>query len=216
MSTVLYYDEVFASIQGESTDAGLPCVFVRLYGCPIGCSYCDQPQSPENRKKISTEHLINEIRKFRVPYVCITGGEPLMQWKSVYPLVLELLSLGYKVSIETSGCVPIDPDPYNRSFKYVMDIKCPSSGVSHKNVYENLMNLQSKDEVKFVISDEEDYKFMKKVLKSYPTTAKILLSPCFSLDGKPKIGEQLVQWLLKDRLYNTRVQIQMHKCLNVR
>ena len=216
MDGMLNLDEVFVSIQGESTDAGLPCVFVRLFGCPIKCSYCDQPQDYKNRKRISIGNLINKIQHYHINYVCITGGEPLIQWNSLYPLVLELVSQGYKVSIETSGCVPIDPDPYNRSFKYVMDVKCPSSDVSHKNVLDNLMNLQLKDEVKFVISDEEDYRFMRKVLNSYPTPAKILVSPCFDKDMKPMIGNELVQWLIRDRLLNVRVQIQMHKVLGVR
>lgn len=213
---ILYLDEVFTSIQGESTDAGLPCVFVRLYGCNVGCSYCDQPQKPSDRTRISIANLVTKIQKHRVQYVCITGGEPMLQWNALYPVILELVSLGYKVSIETSGCVPIEADPYNRSFKYVMDIKCPSSGVSHKNVFENLMNLQMKDEVKFVISNRADYDFMKKVLKTYPTSAKILVSPCFTEDLKPMVGQELVDWLIKDGLYNVRVQIQMHKCLGVK
>lgn len=140
----------------------------------------------------------------------------MLQWDTVYPLILELCSLNFKVSIETSGCVPIEADPYIRSFKYVMDIKCPSSGVSRKNIYSNLMNLQSKDEVKFVISDRKDYEFMKEVLKKYPTQAKILLSPCFDKDFKPLVGSDLVDWILEDKLFNCRVQIQMHKCLKVR
>lgn len=214
--SILYLDEVFASIQGESTDAGLPCLFVRLFGCNVGCSFCDQPQKPSNRTRISIGNLVNKIMRYHIDYVCITGGEPMLQWNALYPVILELVSLGKKVSIETSGCVPIDADPYNRSFKYVMDIKCPSSGVSHKNVYENLMNLQRKDEVKFVVSNKEDYDFMKKVLKTYPTPAKILVSPCFTKDFKPMVGKELVDWLIRDGLYNVRVQIQMHKCLGVR
>ena len=213
---ILYLDEVFASIQGESTDAGLPCLFVRLYGCNVGCTYCDQPQKPSNRTRISIGNLVAKIQSYHLDYVCITGGEPMLQWNALYPVILELVSLGYKVAIETSGCVPIDADPYNRSFKYVMDVKCPSSGVAHKNVYENLMNLQRKDEVKFVISNKEDYDFMKKVLRQYPTSAKILVSPCFTEDFKPMVGQDLVSWLLRDGLHHVRVQIQMHKCLGVR
>ena len=139
----------------------------------------------------------------------------MIQWNALYPLILELTGLGYKVSVETNGCVPIDPDPYNRSFKYVMDIKCPSSGVSHKNIFENLMNLQSNDEVKFVIADRKDYDYMKRVLRAYPTMAKILVSPCFTPDLKPMIGNELADWLLADKLYHVRVQIQMHKFLGV-
>lgn len=215
MDTVLYLDEVFISIQGESTDSGLPCVFVRLFGCNIGCSYCDQPQSLKKRTKISIANLIAKVQKYHARYVCITGGEPMLQWNALYPVILELVSLDYKVAIETSGCIPIDPDLYNRSFKYIMDVKCPSSGVSHKNKYDNLMNLLPKDEVKFVISNVEDYNFMKKVLREYPTAAKILVSPCFTEDLKPLVGEDLVSWIIEDRLYNVRVQIQLHKIIGV-
>ena len=210
---MLYYESVFKSIQGESKDAGLVCTFVRLYGCPIGCVYCDQPQTPECRKRVSVGNLVNEVKKQNCQYVCITGGEPLI-YPETYSLVYELLSLGYKVSIETSGCIPIDKDPYNRSFRYVMDIKCPSSGVSEKNVYENLVNLQHKDEVKFVIKDRADYDFMKKVLKKYPTSASILVSPMFDINNKPLIGKELINWILEDKM-NVRVQIQLHKIFGV-
>ena len=213
---ILYLDEVFASIQGESTDAGLPCVFVRLYGCNVGCIFCDQPQYHKNATRISISNLVNKVLRYHIDYVCITGGEPLLQWNALYPVILELVSMGKKVAIETSGCVPIEADPYNRSFKYVMDIKCPSSGVSHKNVYDNLMNLQMKDEVKFVISDKKDYDFMKRILRQYPTPAKILVSPCFTPDLKPVIGKELSDWLIRDHLNHIRVQIQMHKVIGVR
>ena len=212
---MLFYQEIFASIQGESSDSGLPCIFIRLYGCPIGCSYCDQPQSPENKKRISVENVINKVLKFKgVKNVCITGGEPLIH-KEVIPLTWELMHMGYKVSIETSGCVPIEDLGYKRSFKYVMDIKCPSSGVSDKNIFENLLHLQSNDEVKFVIANREDYEYMKKVLKNNPTSASILVSPMFDKDNKAVIGSDLVNWILEDRL-NCRVQIQLHKILSVR
>ena len=212
---MLYLDEVFVSIQGESTDAGLPCVFVRLFGCNVKCTYCDQPQQACNRKRVSVGNLINMVKRYKVPYVCITGGEPLIQ-DDVYPVIYELLSEGYKVSVETNGCVPIDPCLYNRSYKYIMDVKCPSSGVSHKNVLTNLGNLLSHDEVKFVIANEADYKYAKRVLRSYPTSAKVLFSPMFDDEGKPVIGQQLVDWLIRDKFYYARVQIQMHKCLEVK
>lgn len=212
---MLYLDDIFVSLQGESTDTGLPCTFVRLYGCNVHCSYCDQPQRACDRKRVSVENLVQQIRRLRVPYVCITGGEPLIQ-EDIYPVIYELVDEGYKVSIETNGCVPIEPCPYNRSYKYVMDVKCPSSGVSSKNILENLFNLMPQDEVKFVIADEQDYKFAKRVLESYPTTAKILFSPMFDEYGHPVISQQLVDWMLADRLYNVRVQIQMHKILGVK
>ena len=212
---MLFYQEVFCSIQGESSDSGLPCIFVRLYGCPVGCSYCDQPQTPEQRKRISVENIVNKVRAFKgVKYVCITGGEPLI-YQEVLPLTWELMHLGYKVSIETSGCVPIEDLNYRRSFKYVMDIKCPSSGVSEKNIFENLLHLQPNDEVKFVIANREDYDYMKKVLNKYPTQASILVSPMFDENQKAVIGSDLVNWILEDKL-NVRVQIQLHKIIQVK
>ena len=212
---MLYLDDLFVSIQGESTDAGLPCVFVRLFGCNVKCSYCDQPQFPCNRKRVSVEKLITMIRKYRIKNVCITGGEPLIQ-DEVYPLIYELVSEDFKVAIETNGCVPIDPCYYIRSYKYIMDVKCPSSGVSNRNVLSNLANLLSFDEVKFVIANEEDYKFARRIMRSYPTNAKILFSPMFNEDGKPVIGQELIDWIIRDGLYFVRVQIQMHKILNVK
>lgn len=213
---MMYYDEIFASIQGESTDSGLPCIFVRLYGCPVGCSYCDQPQTIDQKKRISVANIVNKITKFKgIEHICITGGEPLIQVETL-PLVWELTGMGYKVSIETSGCVPIEKWEHRRNYKYIMDIKCPSSGVSHKNIFENLMSLQMGDEVKFVIKDREDYEYMKSVLKKYPTMAKILVSPMFDKEGKAVIGNELVKWLLEDQLGHIRVQIQLHKILNVR
>ena len=211
---MLYFQEIFCSINGESSDSGLPCIFVRLFGCPVGCSYCDQPQTPDQKKKISVGNLVDRIRKFKgIKNVCITGGEPLI-YEEVIPLTQELVYLGYKVSIETSGCVPIDSCDYRRSYKYVMDIKCPSSGVSEKNIFENLVHLHSNDEVKFVIADREDYEYMKKVLKKYPTQASILASPMFDENNKAVIGKDLVDWILEDKL-NIRVQIQLHKILGV-
>lgn len=212
---MLYYDEVFCSIQGESSDSGLPCIFIRLFGCPVGCVYCDQPQKIDQKKRVSVERIINMVLKYKgVKYVCLTGGEPLIYEDSI-PLVWELMHLGYRVSIETSGCVPIEDSVYRRSYKYVMDIKCPSSGVSEKNIFENLLHLQSNDEVKFVIADRKDYDYMKQVLKKYPTQASILVSPMFDKDQKAVIGEDLVDWIIEDRL-NVRVQIQLHKIIGVK
>lgn len=217
---VLYYHEVFLSIQGESTDAGKPCVFIRLYGCNVKCAYCDQPQEKKDRHKISVEHLVRKAMKYNCKNICITGGEPFLQREAVYQLALELVSdYDCDVSIETNGCIKIPPDFYYPSrLKFIMDIKCPTSGVSHKNVYENLMILNPRDEVKFVIGNRQDYDFMKQVLKTYPTTAKILVSPVFNYENgtyKSPVSKDLVQWLLEDKLYNIRVQIQMHKCLGV-
>ena len=209
---MLRIHEIFSTIQGEGYDTGIPCTFVRLFGCNVKCTYCDQPQCKSDLKKMSVGKVVDEIRRLRIKNVCITGGEPLIQ-EEVYTLIYELVSLGYAVSIETNGTVEI-PDTVIRSYKYVMDVKCPSSGVHHKNLFSNLQVLHPSDEVKFVIADEEDYKFMKSVLRQYPTHAKVLLSPMFDPNLKQTIGKDLCEWVLKDRL-DVRIQIQMHKVLGV-
>lgn len=209
---MLKVHEIFSTIQGEGYDTGIPCTFVRLFGCNVKCSYCDQPQCKNDLKRMSVERVFDEIRKLRVKTVCITGGEPLIQ-EEIYSLVYELVANGYAVSIETNGTVEI-PDTLRRSYKYVMDVKCPSSGVDIHNNYKNLAVLHPSDEVKFVIADEEDYKFMKKTLQKYPTKAKILLSPMFDPNQEQTIGKDLCKWVLRDRL-NVRIQVQMHKILGV-
>lgn len=212
---MLYYEEIFASIQGESRSSGEPCIFVRLFGCPIGCSYCDQKQDVKKRKKISIENVVSKVQNYKgIKRVCITGGEPLI-YEELYQLVWELMHLGYKVEIETSGCLPIEITPYRRTFRYIMDIKCPSSGVSHKNIYDNLLHLNAEDDVVFVIKDREDYNFMKKVVTKYPTNATIMLSPMFDEKGTNVIGKELVKWVLEDKL-NVKIQLQLHKLLFVK
>lgn len=206
--------EVFASIQGEGYDTGLPTVFVRFFGCNVHCVYCDQPQKRSECRIVSVSKVVTEVRKHGIRNVCITGGEPLLQ-DEIYPLIYELVSLGYNVSIETNGTLPIEADNYRRSFKYIMDVKCPSSGVSEKNLYSNLANLKVNDEVKFVIKDREDYNFMKSVLIKYPTKAKILVSPMFDEKLNPLIGKEVVEWLVADKLDHIKLQLQIHKILSV-
>lgn len=210
---MLRVHEIFSTIQGEGYDTGIPCTFVRLWGCNVKCVYCDQPQCKTDLKKMSVGKIVDEIRKLRVKSVCITGGEPLIQ-EEVYTLIYELVCLGYAVSIETNGTVEIQ-DTMRRSYKYVMDVKCPSSGVCYKNLFSNLAILHPSDEVKFVIADEEDYNFMKKTLRQYPTKAKVLLSPMFDYNLKQTIGKDLCDWVLRDKL-NVRLSLQVHKFLDVR
>ena len=214
---MLYYTEIFASIQGEARNVGVPTTFVRLFGCPVGCTYCDTIQDPKERRKISIENVVTKVQRIKgIKNVCITGGEPLIYEEDLLPLVWELLYLDYDVEIETSGCIPIpyEDTPARKRFRYIMDIKCPSSGVPDKNVYENLLHLSFNDDVVFVIKDKTDYDFMKKVLKKYPTNARIYLSPMFK-DDKPLIGDKLVKWMIEDRL-DARISVQIHKFLEVK
>ena len=211
---VIHFEEIFASIQGESVDVGIPTIFVRLYSCNLKCLYCDQPQLPCDRKRISIENLYNKVRSMKLKTVCITGGEPLLQ-PEIYVLVYDLVGEGYNVSIETNGSIEIEKDCYLRSYKYVMDVKCPSSGEHKMNRFSNLTNLLSKDEVKFVIADREDYDFAKKVLKDYPTKATKLFSPMFDYEKKQSIGVDLSNWLIEDNIPRSRLSLQVHKFIGV-
>lgn len=215
---MIYYHEVFRTIQGEGYDSGEPVTFIRLYGCNVKCVYCDQPQTRDDKKKTSVTKLVDKVRRFSLSgNVCITGGEPLVQ-EEVYPLIYELVNLGYKVSIETNGTIKLaNYEEKLRSYKYIMDVKCPSSGVSKHNKFENLEILQGHDEVKFVIGTREDYDYAKKVLKNYPTKAKLLFSPMFDENNKTHIGKDLCNWLLEDNFNygQYKVQIQIHKIIGV-
>ena len=215
----LIVDEIFTSIQGEGYDSGLTTTFLRLYGCNLHCVYCDQPQKRGECKKMSVGNVLASIRQLWCNRVCITGGEPLLQ-PEVFPVIYDLVSTGYAVSIETNGSIPIDDVSYNRSFKYIMDIKCPSSGQSTQNLYENLGILHGKDEVKFVISDKTDYDFTRRILRDYPTKAKILFSPVMSYDEKvgvwsSTVSKELCDWVTIDRLQSVKIQCQLHKFLGV-
>lgn len=207
---MLSITEIVSSLHGEGKYTGFPCTFIRLHGCPNRCRYCDSLHAvtQKRKKRMSIETVCNYVFRMRNSYVCITGGEPLIQ-DDCLPLVYELLSRGYKVNVETSGTVEIE-ESYHRSFHYTMDIKCPSSGISHKNIYSNLDNLQSIDEVKFVISDLEDYCFAKDVLKQYSTKASIIFSSCFHPNGE-NIAKELSNWLIEDKLHNVRLGVQVHK-----
>lgn len=217
--TFLYIKSYFPSIQGESSDTGFPTLFIRLAGCNLQCSYCDTKEAWTQKKAMrrTPEALMDEIYRqyYWLKRVCITGGEPLFQ-PEVYGLIVELEAHGYEVSIETNGSLPIF-DPYSRrNYKYVLDIKGPSSGMSDKNYYENLAFLTPKDEVKFVVANKADYDFSKRILYKYPTMAKILYSPMFLPNGKSPIASQLSEWLLKDHRLNCRLQIQTHKIIGVK
>lgn len=209
---MLAVHEIFTTIQGEGYDTGIPCTFIRLFGCNINCIYCDQPQNKEDMKKMSVEQIIEEVEKLGINNICVTGGEPLAQ-KNCYLLIENLDRLGYNVSVETNGSIFI---PYNsvRDYKYVMDVKLPSSKMDNHNILTNLTRLTSKDEVKFVIADREDYECMLQVLDVLPTKAKILLSPMFDPNQKQTIGKDLCKWMLEDKL-DARISVQMHKILGV-
>ncbi len=176
---MLKINEIYHSIQGESTSAGKPCVFVRLTYCNLRCTYCDTEYAFYEGKDMSVQQVIDEVEKYNCKLVEVTGGEPLVQMDECLELMKKLCDLGYEVMIETGGSLSIkDIDP---RVKIIMDLKCPSSGMEKKNLYENVQYLKPTDELKFVIGNREDYEWTKIILKKYNLTGKceILFSVVF-------------------------------------
>ena len=198
-------NEIYFSIQGESSKAGLPCVFVRLTYCNLRCSYCDTEYAFFEGKDLSIEEVVSEVKKYNCQLVEITGGEPLVQNESLL-LMKSLADDGFEVMIETGGSLPIkEIDP---RVMIIMDLKCPSSGMLKKNLYENIDCLKPTDEVKFVLGSKEDYDWAKQTIGNYRLTEKsaVLFSVVFGKLEPVKV----VNWILEDNL-SVRFQLQMHK-----
>ena len=203
---MLKINEIYHSIQGESTSAGRPCVFIRLTYCNLRCTYCDTEYAFYEGKDMSVQQVINEIEKYKCKLVEITGGEPLVQMDECIDLMHKLCDLGYEVMIETGGSLSIKE--IDSRVKIIMDLKCPSSGMEKKNLYENIQYLKSTDELKFVIGNREDYEWSVEKLNKYHLQGKceILFSVVFG-ELEPV---DLVNWILEDKL-DVRFQLQMHK-----
>jgi 7-carboxy-7-deazaguanine synthase len=203
---MLTVNEIFHSIQGESTHAGRPCVFVRLTACDLRCSWCDTPYAFHEGSKMTLDDVLSRVRGYECDVVEITGGEPLLQ-KDVYPLMQRLLDEGLTVMIETGGHLSVEHVP--AGVIRVIDVKCPGSGESGKMHWANLERLRPIDEVKFVIKDRADYDFAREVVSRYdlvPRTAAVLFSP---VHGEMNARE-LAEWILADKL-TVRLQLQAHK-----
>jgi len=202
---MLKVNEIYHSIQGESTNAGLPCVFIRLTGCNLRCTYCDTEYAFFEGKERAVEEIIEEAKKYNCKLVEVTGGEPLMQGEC-NALMKNLCDEGFEVLLETAGNMPINE--VDKRVKIIMDLKCPSSGMMDKNLYENVSHLKKEDEIKFVIGIREDYDWSKEIFKKYGLNKKctVLFSAVFNkLDPLT-----LVNWILEDKL-DVRFQLQMHK-----
>lgn len=202
---LLKINEIFYSIQGESSLAGLPCVFVRLTYCNLRCTYCDTEYAFYEGTDYTIDQVLSEIKKYNCNLIEITGGEPLVQ-KEVLHMMKILCDLGYEVMIETGGSLSIQE--IDNRVKVIMDLKCPSSKMVEKNLYENISYLKQNDEIKFVIGNREDYDWSKDIIDKYSITEKcsILFSNVFT-ELEPV---QLAEWILNDNL-KVRFQIQMHK-----
>ena len=205
--SLLRITEIFYSLQGESNTVGLPTVFIRLTGCPLRCVYCDTAYAFTGGKKIGIDAIIAQAEQYGTKYITVTGGEPLAQ-PGCLELMTKLLDKGYVVSLETSGALDVsEVDP--RVVK-VMDLKTPSSGELSRNRYQNIEYLTAKDQVKFVIGNDEDYDWSKAVLTEYdlPNRCEILFSPVMGQQNPTELAEKI----LKDRL-PVRFQLQLHKIL---
>jgi len=196
--------EIFHSIQGESSHAGRPCVFVRLTGCNLRCRWCDSEYTFTGGEKMSLDDVLARVRGYGCKLVEITGGEPLAQ-SEAFDLIAKLCDEGFEVLIETSGS--IDITPVDRRAKIILDVKCPGSGEAAKNRWENLDHLRPHDEVKFVIAGRDDYDFAKRIVTEKNLDRwTVLFSPVWGeLDMK-----SLAEWMLADRV-TARLQTQLHK-----
>jgi 7-carboxy-7-deazaguanine synthase len=203
---VLTVNEIFYSIQGESTRAGERCVFVRLTACDLRCTWCDTAYAFHEGRKMSVDEVVAAVDRYGCDLVEITGGEPLLQ-DEVYPLMERLLAAGRTVMLETGGHRPVDRVP-SQVIK-IVDVKCPGSGEADKNEWSNLDRLTERDQVKFVVKDRTDYEFARDVIARYDLpsrAAAVLMSPVHGVMDPRTLSE----WMLADRLA-ARLQLQIHK-----
>jgi 7-carboxy-7-deazaguanine synthase len=199
--------ETYASVQGESTWAGLPCAFIRLTGCPLRCVYCDTEYAFYGGKRRLVSEVVEEAKAMAIPLVEVTGGEPLAQ-PACLDLLRELVAAGFTVLLETSGA--IDTEGVHPEVRVILDMKCPSSGEMERNVYRNLDLLRPHDEVKFVIGDRADFDFARDLVREHrleKRCAAVLFSAVF---GKIE-PKRIVEWILEEKLHGVRFQLQAHK-----
>jgi 7-carboxy-7-deazaguanine synthase len=197
--------EIFHSIQGESSYVGQPCVFVRLTGCPLRCTWCDTEYAFYGGTDISLEEILAKVKSYECALVEVTGGEPLAQPEAI-PLIARLCDAGYRVLIETSGAIEISP--VDKRAHVILDVKCPGSGMTDRIHWANLSRLTMKDEAKFVLVDRKDYDWARNVIAQYDLVNRcgLLMSPVFG-SLEPRL---LAEWVLTDRL-PVRFQLQVHK-----
>ena len=203
----LKISEIFFSLQGEATRAGLPTVFVRLTGCPLRCVWCDSEHAFSGGKRMSQAQVLEAVARYGARQVCVTGGEPLAQ-KACLPLLSALCDAGYDVSLETSGALDIGGiDP---RVSRIVDLKAPGSGESGKNRWQNLELLTPRDELKFVLMNRADYEWACETVRQYglDTVCPVLFSAVQGELGPADLAE----WILADRLH-VRFQMQLHKLL---
>ena len=199
-------NEIFYSIQGESSRIGFPTVFIRLTGCPMRCTYCDTAYAFHQGNQQEIDAIINQVQQYPTKFVTVTGGEPLAQ-KNCLDLLDQLCDLDYEVSLETGG--GIDISPVNAKVKIILDIKTPQSGEAENNFWPNLKQIKPMDEIKFVVADQEDFEWAIQTMHEHQLDQKkILFSPVYN----QLEGELLAKWIL-DHGIEARLQLQLHKIL---
>ncbi len=212
--------ELYKSVQGESSFAGVPCIFVRLAGCNLRCSWCDSEYTFTGGQPSTNDEIVATIERLQpCKLIEFTGGEPMLQARELLPLMQRLLDLGYELMIETSGERPLADVP--EAVHKIVDVKCPGSGMGHTFRMDNLRTLTMRDEVKFVLSDRADYEFAREFIREHDLAAKcgsILLSPAFfknasdvrSAENMALDPRLLVDWMLEDGV-PARLSLQIHK-----
>lgn len=209
MTHQLAVSEVFLSIQGESTWAGLPCAFIRLAGCPLRCTWCDTAYAFEGGRTVEVADAVCELAAFGCSLVEVTGGEPLAQPGAI-PLMQALLDAGNTVLLETSGALPIDCVP--AAVHRIVDIKCPGSGEAGGNLWENLDHLTERDELKLVVASRSDYEWARDAVRE-----RRLDEICRAVHFSPVLDavslDDLAGWILADRLFGVRLQPQLHRII---
>ena len=199
-------NEIFYSIQGEGKWMGLPNIFIRTTGCNLRCSFCDTTYAYETGEEMSIEEIINRIRKHPCNYVCITGGEPLLQ-EEIVQLIDVLLEKKYVICLETNGSIDIENLVGKKSLLISLDIKCPSSTMHEKMNFNNVSLLTCNDQLKFIIQNREDYEYAKKIIKKYKPQSAIFFQSVWGINLK-----ELSSWVLNDGL-DVRIGLQLHKII---
>jgi len=207
LSTNLLINEIFLSLQGETSSVGIPTVFIRLTGCPLRCKYCDTEYAFHEGNKLNIGEILGKVSEYCTKHVAVTGGEPLAQ-KNCLPLLSQLCDEDYHVSLETSGA--LDVSMVDKRIVKVLDLKTPGSGEEKKNLYSNLKHLNDGDEIKFVICNRIDYEWSVQKLLAYQLAERcnVLFSPV----QQQQSAAELAEWTLEDRL-PVRLHIQLHKYL---
>jgi len=199
-------NEIFYSIQGEGAWTGRPNIFIRTTGCNLRCSFCDTKYAYKKGKTMTVKEITEKIGKYPCKYICITGGEPLLQ-NDIIDLIDKLLKKRYKISIETNGSISIEKISDKKSLMISLDIKCPTSNMHENNFLENINFLKKDDQLKFVIKNKDDYEYAKKILEKYKPLCTVFLQPVWGKNPK-----NLTKWIINDGL-NVKLGLQIHKII---